>query len=53
MGYLAVKHSVAHIKGEKVEAVVDTGSEILTLMNLKDARIQELIAPDVDKWLKQ
>ena len=53
MGYLAVKHSVAHLKGEKVERLVDTGSVILTPENLKDARIQELVAPDLAKWLKE
>ena len=53
MGYLAVKHSVAHIKGEKVERIVDTGSVILTLDNLKEPRIQELVAPDLSKWLKE
>lgn len=53
MGYLAVKHSVAHLKGEKVERLVDTGSVILTPDNLKDARIQELVAPDLAKWLKE
>jgi ribose transport system substrate-binding protein len=53
MGYLAVKHSVAHLKGEKVERIVDTGSVILTADNLGESRIQELVAPDLDKWLKQ
>ena len=53
MGYLAVKHSVAHLKGEKVERLVDTGSVILTSDNLGEIRIQELVAPDLDKWLKQ
>ena len=53
MGYLAVKHSVALLKGEKVERLVDTGSIILTPENLADSRIQELVAPDLDKWLKE
>ena len=53
MGYLAVKHSVALLKGEKVERLVDTGSIILTPENLADARIQELVAPDLDKWLQE
>ena len=44
---------VAHIKGEKVERIVDTGSVILTLDNLKEPRIQELVAPDLSKWLKE
>ena len=53
MGYLAVKHAVAHLKGEKVDGVVDTGSVILTLENLKEERQQQLVAPDVDKWLNK
>ncbi len=36
-----------------VDKVVDTGSLILTLDNLQDARSQELVSPDVDKWLKE
>ena len=53
MGYLAVKHSVAHLKGESVGRIIDTGSVILTLENLKEERSQELVSPDVDKWLKE
>lgn len=53
MGYLAVKHSVAHLKGETVEKKVDTGSVILTKANLSETRLQELVAPDVDKWLNE
>ena len=53
MGYLAVKHSVAHLKGETVDKKVDTGSIILTSENLAEERLQELISPDVDKWLKE
>ena len=52
MGYLAVKHSVAHLKGETVERHVNTGSVILTKENLADDRMQQLVSPDVDKWLK-
>ena len=53
MGYLGVKHSVAHLKGEKVERIVDTGSVILTLENLKEPRMQELVYPPLEKWLKE
>ena len=53
MGYLAVKHSVAHLKGENVDKRVDTGSVILTKANLAEDRLQELVSPDVDKWLKE
>ena len=53
MGYLAVKHSVAHLEGKKVERIIDTGSVILTPQNINEDRIQELVAPDLDKWLKE
>ncbi|MFT5857733.1 MAG: ribose transport system substrate-binding protein [Verrucomicrobiales bacterium] len=53
MGYLAVKHCVSHLKGENPERLVDTGSVILTPENLKEPNIQELIAPDLAKWLKE
>ncbi|MEN8775008.1 MAG: substrate-binding domain-containing protein [Akkermansiaceae bacterium] len=53
MGYLAVKHAAAHIRGDKVERVVDTGSLILTPENLNEPRSKELVSPDLDKWLKE
>ena len=53
MGYLSVKHAVGHLKGEKPERRVDTGSIILTGENLKEERIQELVSPDLSKWLKE
>lgn len=53
MGYLAVKHAVAHLDGDEVERVVDTGSVILTRDNLDESRLQELINPPLDTWLKE
>lgn len=53
MGYLAVKHAVAHLKGETVERRVDTGSVILTKDNLAGERMQQLVSPEIDKWLKE
>lgn len=53
MGYLAVKHAVAHLKGEPVDKVVDTGSVILTLETLAEPRMQELVDPPLEKWLKE
>ena len=43
MGYLGVKTCVAHIRGEKVDAVVDTGVRLITLESLND--------PDIRKFL--
>ncbi len=53
MGQLAVRNAVALVKGEEVEAVVDTGSVILTKENLSDDAVQELVKPDLTKWLGQ
>ena len=53
MGYLSVKHAVALLKGKEPERHVDTGSIILTPENLDEARIQELVAPDLSKWLEE
>jgi ribose transport system substrate-binding protein len=43
MGYLAVKTAVAKLKGEKVEAVVDTGATLITPSNLAEPKIDALI----------
>ena len=53
MGYLAVKHAVAHLRGESPERRKDTGSVILTPENLKEPKMQELVNPDLSKWLKE
>jgi ABC-type sugar transport system substrate-binding protein len=36
MGYLAVKTCVQHIRGEKVEPLIDTGVRVITQDGLKD-----------------
>jgi ribose transport system substrate-binding protein len=43
MGYLAVKTMTQHLKGEKVEAVIDTGCALVTMENLETPEIQDLI----------
>jgi ribose transport system substrate-binding protein len=43
MGYMGVKTAVAKLKGEKVEAVVDTGATLITPANLADPKIDALI----------
>jgi ribose transport system substrate-binding protein len=53
MGYLAVKTMSQHLKGEKVEARIDTGASLVTKQNLDDPSIKELLAPDLKKWLKE
>ncbi|HET9956880.1 MAG TPA: substrate-binding domain-containing protein [Polyangiaceae bacterium] len=51
MGYLAVKSLVAHIKGQSVAPRTDTGAQIVDKANLESAEIQELVKPDLAKWL--
>ena len=52
MGYLGVVTMVKHLKGEKVGKRVDTGVGFVTKENLNDPKIQEMVNPDLDKWLK-
>ncbi len=51
MGYLSVKTMTAHLRGEVVEKVIDTGSTFVTRAKLGDSEIQALIQPDLAKWL--
>lgn len=43
MGYLAVKTAVAAKRGEKVEAIVDTGCVLVTRDNMNDESIRRLL----------
>ena len=43
MGYLGVKTAVAKLKGEKVEAVIDTGATLVTAENMADPKTAALI----------
>ncbi|MBC7369113.1 MAG: substrate-binding domain-containing protein [Undibacterium sp.] len=52
MGYLGVKTAVAALRGEKIEAVVDTGVMVATRENLEQAAVQELLNPPLDRYLK-
>jgi len=51
MGYLGVKTMVAHIRGEKIEKQIDTGSAVATAENMNDPNIINLLKPDFAKWL--
>jgi len=52
MGYLAVKTMVAHIRGQRVERVIDTGALLATRENRNEPAIKERLEPDIAKWLK-
>lgn len=47
MGYDGVKTALAASKGEKVEAFVDTGANLVTTANMNEARAQDLLHPKV------
>jgi ribose transport system substrate-binding protein len=51
MGYLGVKTIVDHLNGRPVEKRIDTGVHFITLENLQQPEVQELIQPDLEKWL--
>jgi len=52
MGYLGVKAIVAHHRGEKVLARVDTGETLVTPENMDQPEIQALLFPDVKTYLQ-
>ena len=43
MGYLGVKTAVAALKGEKTEAMVDTGVAVITKENMNSAEVKEVL----------
>ncbi|MFO1150060.1 MAG: ABC transporter substrate-binding protein [Alsobacter sp.] len=47
MGYDGVKTALAASKGEKVQAFVDTGANLITQANMNEPRAQELLNPKV------
>jgi ribose transport system substrate-binding protein len=51
MGYLGVKTLVAHLRGEKVEKVIDTGARLVDRANMGEPAIKALLAPDLKEWL--
>jgi ribose transport system substrate-binding protein len=53
MGYEGVKTIAAVVKNQAYEKKVDTGVKLVTLDNINEAEVQELINPDLDKWLSQ
>lgn len=52
MGHLAVESIVNHLHGKEPEKRVDTGATLVTAANLKEAPVQELLNPPIDKYLK-
>ena len=52
MGYLGVMTLMKHLQGEPVEKRVDTGVVLATPENMAEPKIQELLHPPADKYLK-
>jgi ribose transport system substrate-binding protein len=51
MGYLGVKTMVDHLRGKPVARRIDTGVTLVTPANLDSARVKELVAPPVERYL--
>jgi len=51
MGELGVKTLVSYIKGGDVPKVIDTGETLVTGDNMDDPEIEELLNPDLSRWL--
>jgi ribose transport system substrate-binding protein len=51
MGYLAVRAVVEHLRGKAVLPRTDTGAQLVDAKNLHEPSIQELVKPDLAKWL--
>jgi ribose transport system substrate-binding protein len=53
MGYLGVKTMVQHLRGLPVEKRIDTGVTFVVKKSLSMPEIEDLINPDLEKWLGQ
>ena len=51
MGYLGVKTLVAHMRGATVDPRIDTGVQLVTRDRMNDVDINELLHPNLAKWL--
>jgi ribose transport system substrate-binding protein len=49
MGYLSVVTLVRHLRGEKVEARIDTGVHLVTRDVLDRPEIKKLVQPDLSQ----
>lgn len=53
MGYLGVKTIVAHLRGQKVDRKIDTGSLVATPDNMDEPQVKNLLEPDFKRWLNE
>ena len=47
-----VKAMVEHLGGKEVEKRIDTGAYLVTLGNMQEQQIKDLLNPPLDEWLK-
>jgi ribose transport system substrate-binding protein len=52
MGYTVVQTLVDQLHGKTPEKRIDTGATLVTAANLKDAAVQDLLNPPIQKYLK-
>ncbi len=52
MGYLGVMKMVAVLRGEKVDARIDTGVGFVTKANFHSPEMAVIVRPPLDKYLK-
>jgi len=53
MGYLSVKTAVAHLRGEAVERMIDTGVTLATPENMDDPEVRSLLLHDFSGYLEE
>ena len=53
MDYLGVKTIVAHLRGQKVDKRIDTGSLVATPKNMDEPKVKNLLESDFKKWLNE
>jgi len=51
MGYLGVRTMARHLRAERVEKRIDTGSVVATGENMSETAVSGLLNPDYRKWL--
>lgn len=52
MGYLGVMKMMQHLRGEPIEAVIDTGVQLATKENMHEPEIHALLHPPLEEFLK-
>jgi ribose transport system substrate-binding protein len=53
IGYLAVKTMAQHLRAQTVDKRIDTGAKLVTRENMGTPDVNELLHPDLKKWLAE